>query len=95
MPKLTLGPAIAGQQVTLDVTGAARLPQLRSLDLETIREGSATLNAATPDGGTYRLAAALDQHRMQATLHVTEPAGGLIGHIAAPQLHAPLDLDLS
>jgi translocation and assembly module TamB len=95
VPKLALGPAIAGQTVTLDVTGAARLPHLQNFNLANLQQGSATLSATTPEGANYRMAAALSQNKVQTTLHVAEPAGGVIGQIAAPQLHAPLALDLS
>ncbi|HTJ90696.1 MAG TPA: translocation/assembly module TamB domain-containing protein [Acidocella sp.] len=95
VPKLTLEPAIAGRAVTLDVTAAARLPQLRDFNLANLRQGSATLSATTPEGAIYRMMAAIDRDKVQTTLHVAEPAGGVIGQIAAPQIHAPLALDLS
>lgn len=95
VPQLALGPAIAGQAVTLDVTGAARLPRLQNFDLQSLRRGSATLNATTQQGADYRLLAALDGRQAQMKLHVAEPPGGLIGQLAAPQLHAPLALDLA
>ena len=70
VPELALGPAIAGpiagRAITLDVTGAARLPQLQNLNLlnlQDLSQGSATLNATTPQGADYRLAAALDRQQ--------------------------------
>jgi translocation and assembly module TamB len=95
VPKLALGPTIVGQAVTLDVTGAASLPHLQDFQLQNLRQGSATLNATTPEGAAYRLAAALDRNQVQMTLHIAEPSNGLIGQMAAPQIHAPLGLDLS
>ncbi|HVE21221.1 MAG TPA: translocation/assembly module TamB domain-containing protein [Acidocella sp.] len=95
VPQLALGPAIAGQAVTLDVTGAARLPRLQNFDLQNLRRGSATLNATTPQGADYRVLATLDGQQVQMKLHVAEPSGGLIGQLAAPQLHTPLALDLA
>jgi translocation and assembly module TamB len=87
---LALGAAVAGQPISLDVTGAARVPQLQDF-----QQGSATLNAAAPDGADYRLVAALGRNNVRMTLHVAEPPNGLIGHFAGPKIRAPLTLDLS
>ena len=88
--KLALGAPIAGQAITLAVTGAAQLPNLNDFD-----QGSATLDAAAPDGAAYRLAAALGRNNVQMSLHVAEPPNGLIGHFAGRNIQAPLHLDLS
>jgi translocation and assembly module TamB len=90
VPELALGAALAGQAVTLDVTGAARLP-----DLSQLEQGSVTLDAVAQGGADYRLAAALHRHDIQATLHIAEPPNGLIGHFAGAKIQAPLTLDLS
>jgi translocation and assembly module TamB len=85
---LGLGAALAGQPVTLAVTGNAQI--------ENPTHGAVNLTANAANGqGNYQLTAALDQQDINTTLHVSEPPDGLLGHYAGPQVHAPLNLDLT
>jgi translocation and assembly module TamB len=83
---LHLSPALAGQTATLAVTGDAHLQNLT--------QGSINLTAATGPSA-YRLAATINANLIHTHLTIAEPPDGLIGHLAGPQIHAPLNLDLT
>jgi translocation and assembly module TamB len=88
VPALRLGAALGGEEVSLNVTGAAHF-----LD---VTKGAATLNATTPDGSAvYALNAGIDSKTVSMKLHVAEPPDGLLGHYAGPLVHEPLALDVS
>jgi translocation and assembly module TamB len=70
---LRLPAAIAGEPVTLAVTGDAHVPNLRHAAL--------SLTATAP-GAAYRLSAVLTDRTVQAQLTLQEAPGGLIGHYA-------------
>jgi translocation and assembly module TamB len=85
---LHLGAALAGQDVTLNVAGDARL--------ENLTNESVNLTAqAAGDRGTYRLSAVIDPATVNTNLHIAEPPDGLLGHFAGPRVHAPLTVDLT
>jgi translocation and assembly module TamB len=81
-----LSPALAGEAVTLHVQGAAHLRDAT--------HGSATLNATTPDGNAqYHLDASINDKNASVKLHIFEPPGGLLGHLAGASIQAPLHVD--
>ncbi len=82
---LSLPAALLGENVTLAVTGAAHVPNLR--------QASLALSATAP-GASYRLTATLSPARVQAALTAQEAPGGLIGHYATG-LSGPLALAAS
>ncbi len=85
---LEVGPALAGQEIILDVSGHAHL---RDID-----HGNVSLAANAANGrGEYQLDALLDPKLVDVTAHVAEPPDGLLGHFAGPSVRAPLNLDLS
>jgi translocation and assembly module TamB len=85
---LSLGASLAGQPVTLAVSGNAHLQNLN--------HGNIVLDAAAANGqGFYHLAAAIDPQNLNTTLQVSEPPNGLLGHYAGPQVHAPLAIKLT
>ena len=88
VPALRLGPALAGEEVSLNVTGAAHFLN--------VTKGNVTLNATTPDrSAVYDLNAGIDLKTVSMKLHVAEPPNGLLGHYAGPLVHEPLTLDVS
>jgi translocation and assembly module TamB len=90
--RLHVAPALAGQDVALTVGGAAHL---RDLDVQTPGEDSIALTADTGGKGHYALTALLRNQTIDAQLHVAEPPDGLLGHLAGPRYHLPLNLNLS
>jgi len=90
--KLHVAPALAGQDITLGLAGAAHLADL---NLQNPAHDQLTLDATASDQAKYHLAAALSRADIDAHIVVTEPPDGLIGHLAGPQFHAPLHLNLS
>ncbi len=88
VPALELGTSLAGQAATLGVTGAAHL--------QSLTQGRASIDAATPDGlSTYHLATAMNAKNLSMTLHAAEPPDGLLGHFAGPRMRGKLRLDVS
>jgi translocation and assembly module TamB len=85
---LDIAPALAGEDTVLAITGR--------LHLENLTKGNAILTASAVNGrGVYQLEAGLDPRTINTTLHVSEPPDGLLGHFAGPQVHAPLNLNLT
>ena len=85
---LSIAPGLAGEYVALHVTGSAHIRNMR--------HGKIALRATTSSGNAnYVLAATLNPRNVSMTLHVNEPAGGLIGHFAVPQVRAPLTIDMA
>jgi translocation and assembly module TamB len=85
---LHLAPALAGEDVTLNITGAAHLADPS--------HGSITLAAQTQDGtSTYSIDGTIDPATVTLQLHAAEPPDGFLGHFAGPQIHAPLNLDIA
>jgi translocation and assembly module TamB len=85
---LHVSPALAGQNVTLAVTGAAHLTNLT--------RGTVDLSATAANGlGNYQLSATLDPKLIDTHVTIAEPPDGLLGHFAGPQIHAPFNLDLT
>lgn len=80
---LDLGPAFAGQAMTLHVTGHARLPNFQHADL-------AFDASSVPDLGTYHLAGTLTPQNVSLTLVIHEQPGGLISHLIIPKSQLPL-----
>jgi translocation and assembly module TamB len=73
-PRLELGPVLAGVRSTLSVRGGG---VLRSLD-----DADAEFTARRVGGdGDYRMQFRCDARRMDATLHLAEPAGGPLEHL--------------
>jgi translocation and assembly module TamB len=89
---LHLAPALAGQDVTLAVQGAAHL---HDLDLQNPSDDRIALTADAGGKGHYALTAFARNQVIDAQLHVAEPPGGLLGHLAGPRYHLPLNLNLS
>jgi translocation and assembly module TamB len=89
---LHVAPSLAGQDVTLGLGGSAHLADL---DLQNPAHDQLILNADAAGKGSYQLAAVLEQHEIDARVKIAEPPDGLLGHLAGPQLHAPLNVDLS
>jgi translocation and assembly module TamB len=88
IPDLRIGAALAGQDITLNVSGATHIQNAEQAD--------ASLVALAANGqGSYRLAAAIDHQKVDLDLHVAEPPDGLLGHYAGPSVQAPLNLDIS
>ena len=86
--QLGLGAALAGQPVSLAVTGNAAV--------QSLTQGSVNLAADAANGqGHYRLEAAIDNQNVNTRLQVREPPDGLLGHYAGPSVHDPLRLDLT
>jgi translocation and assembly module TamB len=85
---LHLGAPLAGTPTTLRLTGSTHLQSLTT--------GAIQLTA-TPETGpaSYQLTAAIDPQTINTTLHISEPPDGLLGHYAGPQVHAPLNIDLT
>ncbi len=85
---LGLGAALAGRPLELAVSGDAHV--------ESLTQGGANLSALAANGqGSYQLAAAIDNQKINTVLHVAEPPDGLLGHYAGPQVHQPLTLKMS
>jgi translocation and assembly module TamB len=84
---LDVGAALAGQDVTLNIAGDARL--------ENLTHGSVNLTAHAAGGGAYRLTATIDPKTVNTDLHISEPPDGLLGHFAGSKIHAPLTVDLT
>lgn len=83
---LNLAPAVAGQAMTLHVTGHAALPNFHRANI--------ALDATTsPDLGTYHLAGTLNPQTVSLDLFVNEPPHGLIGHFLDPK--APQKLTIT
>lgn len=83
---LKLAPAVAGQAITLHVTGHATLPNFHHANI--------ALDATTfPDLGTYHLAGTLTPQTVSLDLAIREPPHGLIGHFMAPK--APQKLTIT
>lgn len=75
---LHLSPALAGQDMTLHITGHADLPNVNHATL--------ALDAATEaDLGIYHLAGTLDPQTISLQLIVNEKPGGLISHMINPR----------
>jgi translocation and assembly module TamB len=89
---LHVAPALAGQDVTLTLNGAAHLADL---DLQNATRDQLSLNAYANGKGSYQLAAILQKRRIDAHLTIAEPPDGLLGHLAGPRYRAPLGVDLS
>jgi translocation and assembly module TamB len=89
---LHVAPALAGQDVTLAVTGAAHLADL---DLQNPSYDQLTLDADADGKGKYHVAATVRKDDIDAQVGIAEPADGLLGHLAGPRFHAPLKVDLS
>jgi len=89
---LHVAPALAGQDVTLAVGGAAHLADL---DFQNPAHDQLSLNADAAGKGSYQLAAVLEKQQINARLKIAEPPDGLLGHFAGPQYHVPLNADLS
>ncbi len=88
IPSLQLGAALAGEPVTLNVTGAATIVD------ET--DGTITLAASTPDGAAnYRIDGGANGKNISLQAHIAEPPDGLLGHFAGPAMHAPLNVDIA
>jgi translocation and assembly module TamB len=88
IPALRIGAALAGEDIALKVNGAAHVAD--------IADGALTLNATTPDGSAnYHLVGSINPKTVSLLLHLAEPPGGLLGHYAGPQVHAPLALDVA
>jgi translocation and assembly module TamB len=78
---LHVGAALAGEDVTLRVSGATHFADAT--------HGSAQLDATTEDGSAqYHLNAGIDPQRVMLRLKVAEPPDGLLGHFAGPQVKA-------
>jgi translocation and assembly module TamB len=85
---LHLAPALAGEDVTLALTGAAHLTGPS--------DGSLTLSARTQNGAaSYNINGIITPANAALHLNVAEPPDGLLGHFAGPQIHAPLALDIA
>jgi translocation and assembly module TamB len=80
--RLDLAPAVAGKGASVAATGALRLDAANDLAAQLrVRSLSAP--------GQYRVDAALTPGGVQATLHATEPSGGLVATLASlPNLGA-------
>jgi translocation and assembly module TamB len=89
---LHVAPALAGQDVTLAVAGAANLADL---SLENPLRDQLILNADAAGQGRYQLAAMREGRQVNARLKIAEPPDGLLGHLAGPPNHAPLNVDLT
>ncbi len=88
IPALNIGAALAGQPLTLAISGNAHARNITQAD--------ADLTAVAADGkGSYRLQGKIDNQLADLALHVAEPPDGLLGHFAGPQVHAPLHLDVT
>ncbi len=88
IPALNLGAAFAGEDTSLNVTGA--------LHFRNLTRGSITLNATALNGGAaYSLDAGIDPRTVSLQLHATEPPDGPLGHFAGPLVHQPLALDMT
>jgi translocation and assembly module TamB len=88
VPALDIGAAVAGENILLNVTGAAHLRSLA--------QGSLALSATAQQGrARYALNAAFNPKTVSLTLHAAEPPDGPLGHFAGPKLYAPLVLDLA
>ena len=88
VPSFKIGAALAGEDVTLNVTGATHFLSQTQAHI--------TLNATTPDASAvYDLDAGIDPKTISMQLHVAEPPDGLLGHYAGPLVHEPLALDMS
>ena len=86
--RLQLGAALAGEPVTLAVTGAA--------SIRDERDGSLTLDATTPDGAaSYRIVGGANAKTIGLNARIAEPPDGLLGHFAGPDIHAPLTADIA
>ncbi|WP_026440285.1 translocation/assembly module TamB domain-containing protein [Acidocella facilis] len=84
---LHVAPSLAGEDVTLHVTGQTHLRDLQ--------HGDIALNATTESGDAdYALTGTLDPRNVAMKLHVQEPPNGLIGHFAGPQVRLPLKFDV-
>lgn len=83
---LHLPPSLAGQAVTLHVTGHAVLPNLRRANL-------AFDATSAPDIGSYHLAGTLTPKAVDLTLAIDEQADGLISHLLDP--HAKQGLQVT
>ena len=72
IPRLHLGAALAGEDVTLNIQGSAHF--------KNIAHGSVALDATTPSGAaTYQLTAGIDPQTVALKAHIAEPPDGLIG----------------
>ena len=72
---LEVASALAGQAARLAVTGSARV--------QSLEQGSAQLQATRQDApGTYTLDGSVAADRIKASLHLEEPADGLVAHLA-------------
>ncbi len=88
IPALNIGAALAGQPLTLAVSGNAHA--------QSITRAGADITAIAAHGkGIYRLQAAINDQVANLALHVAEPPDGLLGHFAGPQVNAPLHLDIA
>ena len=88
IPALNLGAAFAGENTSLNVTGA--------MHFRNVTHGSITLNATALNGGAgYSLNAGIDPRTVSMQLHAAEPPDGPLGHFAGPLVHQPLTLDIT
>ena len=80
--RLDVGPALAGAAVAVALDGSG--------ELASPTDFSGSLNVRQIDGaGSYAVTATADAARLQATLHVSEPAHGLLASLAGlPDLGA-------
>jgi translocation and assembly module TamB len=89
---LHIAPDLSGQDITLAITGAAHLADL---NFQNPRRDQVSLNADAAGKGTYHVTATVWNDEINAQVSAVEPPDGLLGHLAGPQFHAPLNIDLS
>ena len=84
--RLVLAPPVAGKAATLALDGAAQL--------DAINLGSVRMTVRRVDGaGTYTLDGALDPAGLHATLHLAEPADGLLASLAGTPMLGAITAD--